>query len=130
LDSAKLAAQAMLSEWHDTAAYLSSHVSAEHLTLSLVCDVDPDHTYALEAARLAVAPIADLFPHLKDCHIRLCKTPNRLLQQLAEEAVFDACHPGTSARCRGPAKTSSALFTTLPAELRVRILEYTDLITP
>ncbi|KAK4149544.1 hypothetical protein C8A00DRAFT_46855 [Chaetomidium leptoderma] len=128
--SANLAAQAMLSEWYDTAAYLSSCVSVERLALSLVCDVDPGHSYALEVARLAVAPIADLFPHLKDGHIRLCKTPNRPLQRLAEEAVFNACRPGTFGLCLGTAKTSSALFTNLPPELRVRILEYTDLITP
>ncbi|KAK3934499.1 hypothetical protein QBC46DRAFT_462585 [Diplogelasinospora grovesii] len=35
LTSAKLAAQAMLSEWHDTAAYLSSRVSVGRLELSL-----------------------------------------------------------------------------------------------
>ncbi len=128
--SASLAAQAMLSEWHDIAAYLSSRVSVERLALLLVCDIDPEHPDALEAARLAVTPVATLFQHLKDGHIRLCKTPNRPFQQLAEQAVLNACRPGVVGLCHGPTKTSSALFSNFPPELRVRVLEYTDLITP
>jgi len=31
----------MLSEWHDTAAYLTFRVGVESLVLSLVCDLDP-----------------------------------------------------------------------------------------
>lgn len=128
LTSAKLATQEMLSEWSDTAAYLSSHVGVARLEFSLVCTIDPGHQDALEVGRLAVSPIA-LFPRLQNCHVWLCKTPNRPLQRLAEEAVRRACgrsHPFPSTR---PAKISPAL-TTLPSELRLRILEYTDLITP
>lgn len=64
----KLAVKAMLHERHDTAAYMSAHISTGCLALSLVCDFDPHHEYTLEAARLTVAPLA-LFPPLKDCHI-------------------------------------------------------------
>ena len=117
--------QPMLSEWCETATYLSSHVSVGRLELSLVCDIDPHHQQrSLDVGQLAIAPIA-LFPQLKDCHIRLGKTWNRPLQQLAEEAVLQACRASPK-----PATTASPALTTLPPELRVRILEYTDLITP
>jgi hypothetical protein len=75
---------------------LSTRVST-HLELSLVCDVDPAHTYAQEASRLAVAPLA-LFPPLKNCHIRLRKTWDRPLQRLAEEAVLQTRANGSLLR--------------------------------
>ena len=126
LVSAEVATQPMMSEWYETATYLSSLVGIGRLDLSLVCDIDPQHLYALSVGRLAIAPIA-LFPQLKNCHVRLAKKWNRPLQQLAEETVLQARHaPPNIPR---PAKTSPAL-TTLPPELRLRILEYTDLITP
>ncbi|KAK3299848.1 uncharacterized protein B0H64DRAFT_379283 [Chaetomium fimeti] len=116
----RLATQPMLTEWHNTAAYLSSHATPGRLELWFVCDIDPAHEYALEAAQRLVAPLA-LFPLLKDCHVRLCSAPNRPLQRLAEEAVLPA-RPGSP--------PLSPLLTNLPAELRLRILEYTDLVTP
>ena len=128
LNSTKLAVQAMLLEWHDTAAYLSAFVGAGCFTLLLVCDLNPQYKYAPEAAQLAIAPLA-LFPPLKDCSIRLCKILNRPLQRLAEEAVLQACPNNASPLCLGPAKRSAPL-TNLPPEIRLRILEYTDLITP
>ena len=129
LTSAKRAAQAMMGEWHDTAAYISSYIGIGRLELLLVCDIDPEHPYALEAARLAVAPIA-LFPRLEDCHVWLCKIPSYLLQQMAQEAVFQAYGRVSPVQLgRTNLKISSAL-TNLPPELRLRILEYTDLITP
>lgn len=129
LTSAKREVQAMMGEWHDTVAYTSSYIGIGRLELFLVCDIDPEHPYALEAARLALAPIT-LFPRLSDCHVRLCKLPSYPLQQMAQEAVLQACGRASPARL-GPAnlRISSAL-TNLPPELRIRILEYTDLITP
>jgi len=125
LASAKLATQPMLGEWGETATYLSSYISVGYLELSLVCDIDPNHQqHSLDVGQLAVAPIA-LFPRLKGCHIRLGKIWNRPLQRLAKEAVLQACRASPR-----PAKTVSPALTTLPLELRVRILEYTDLITP
>jgi hypothetical protein len=125
LASAKLATQPILGEWYETATYLSSHVSVGRLDLSLVCDIDShDQQHSLDVGRLAIAPIA-LFPRLKDYHIRLDKNWNRPLQRLAEEAVLQACRASPR-----PAKTPSPALTTLPPELRHRILEHTDLITP
>lgn len=69
---------------------------------------------------------------LKDCHVRLCGKREPRLQHLAEEAVRQA---------RGIPRASGPLFmppplpvtsrlTDLPRELRLRILEFTDLVTP
>jgi hypothetical protein len=116
----------MLSEWYEAAAYLSSRVSIHgRLELSLVCDIDLNHQQdSLDVGQLAIAPIA-LFPRLKDCHIRLGKKWNRPLQRLAEKAVLQACRASPK-----PAKTALPGLTALPRELRIRILQHTDLITP
>jgi hypothetical protein len=114
---------AMLREWRDTAEYLSYHVVAGRLKLSLVCDIDATHDnpHALEAARLAVAPLASFL--LKDCHVRLSRTRHRPFQQLAEDAALQA---RGSAMSLSPGPTMARL----PREVRFRILEYTDLIAP
>ncbi|KAK3299853.1 uncharacterized protein B0H64DRAFT_379291 [Chaetomium fimeti] len=127
--SAEHEVQAMTGEWSDAVASISPHIGIGRLELFFVCDIDPQNTYALEAARLALAPVT-LFPRLRDCHVRLSKKPSYALQQVAQAAVLQACDKASPARL-GPAdlKRSSAL-TNLPPELRVRILEYTDLITP
>lgn len=127
LGSGELAVQAVLAEWRDAAMYVASHVRAGRLELSLVCDVDPEHTSALEVAQLAVAPLA-LFPPLRDCHVRLGKPPNRSIQRLAEGAVLRARPIGPPLGLASPRKPS--LLLSLPPELRRCILEYTDLITP
>ncbi|KAK4234435.1 hypothetical protein C8A03DRAFT_37796 [Achaetomium macrosporum] len=118
-----------MSDWHDAMAHISSHIGIGRLELFLICDMDPDHPYALEAARLALGPIS-LFPRLRDCRGRLSRSPSYALQKIAEEAVLQACGRASPARL-GPAnpRISSAL-TNLPPELRIRILEYTNLITP
>ena len=147
LTSAKLATQPMLSEWYEAAAYLSAAVGVDRLELSLVCDIDPEHQYSLDVGQLAIAPLT-LFPRLKNCHVRLGKKWTRPLLQLAEEAVLQArgsSHPqhhhhqpspptlATAALPQGCAAEKHPLgdpLTNLPPELRLRILEYTDLITP
>lgn len=127
--SAKQEVQAMICEWHDIVAHISSHICTGRLELSLVCDIDPKHPYALEAARLALGPFS-LFPRLRHCHIRLSKSFSYSLRQMAQEAVLQACGRASPAE-RGPINPkTSATLTNLPSELRIRILEYTDLITP
>ncbi|KAK3302857.1 uncharacterized protein B0T15DRAFT_486437 [Chaetomium strumarium] len=123
---AKHHGSAILTTWHEAAVHLCSHVSAGRLALSLVCDIDHQHEYAREAGQLVVAPLAP-FPPLKDCHVRLCKQWDRPLQQLAESAVRQAC-PRPSPLRLAPAKVPS-LLVNLPRELRLLILEYTDLVT-
>lgn len=119
-------AQRLQREWHSAAGCLS-YTTSGRLELSLVCDIDPRHDQALSIARSAVAPLR-LLPqsHLKACHIRLGKTADFGLQQVARETVIHAC--GITTPASRP--SLSTTLVTLPRELRLRILEYTDLITP
>lgn len=85
-----------------------------------------------ELARLAAAPLASLAP-LKDCHVRLCRRHSTEIQRIADGAVLCArgippAHPVASS----PPTTSSggSRLLALPRELRLRILEHTDLIAP
>ncbi|KAK3934801.1 hypothetical protein QBC46DRAFT_425562 [Diplogelasinospora grovesii] len=119
---------AMLSEWHSTAAYLSSRVGPGRLELLLVCDVDHEHERGLEAGKLAVAPLL-LLPRLRNCHVRLCKTPDARLQQLAQDVVLQTRRIAAP-HLQPPSTRARTTFASLPRELRLRILEYTDLITP
>lgn len=123
----------MFAEWKSTASHLSARITSKNLNLSLVCDV-LDHQDG-ETAQLAVTPLFLLAP-LKDCHIRLGQKPNAHLQQIAQDAVLrardiyqDSLKPASMAPTTSPTPSSSPLLS-LPQELRFRILEYTDLITP
>ncbi|KAH6632779.1 hypothetical protein F5144DRAFT_575202 [Chaetomium tenue] len=118
-------AQALQSKWHSAVARLSSSIPSGRLELALVCDIDPRHNRALEIAMAITAPLR-LLPPLRDCHIRLSKTPNPQLQQVAQDGVLRAC--GIALPSSKPSLLST--LTTLPRELRLRILEYTDLIVP
>ncbi|KAK4234207.1 hypothetical protein C8A03DRAFT_47411 [Achaetomium macrosporum] len=130
-DNNKLtAAQALLDEWHSTAAHLLSHATPGRLVLSVICDMDPRHPRALGVAKSIVAPIRLLPPsYLRACHIRLARKPDHRLQQLAQDAVLEACGIGTPS-LKPPSNATAATLTTLPRELCIRILEYNDLVTP
>ncbi|KAG8165467.1 hypothetical protein KVR01_004019 [Diaporthe batatas] len=126
------ATQTVLAEWQSTVESLSGRgVSLASLELSLVCDVQPHQP---EIARLAVAPLASLAP-LKDCHIRLCREHSTQIQEIADDAVLKArgisaaTQSRTALKAPGASGSPSRLLA-LPRELRLRILEYTDLITP
>ncbi|KAH6651350.1 hypothetical protein F5144DRAFT_544277 [Chaetomium tenue] len=118
----------MLAEWYKTAAHLGRFITPGRLELSFVCDIYGRDT---ELAIMVLDAFRH-FPPLKNCHIRLSKTPNPMLRNLARDAVL---------RCRGlqpslslpplprPVSPVSGLAG-LPRELRLRILEYTDLVTP
>ncbi|KAK4156196.1 hypothetical protein C8A00DRAFT_12854 [Chaetomidium leptoderma] len=129
-DDKLAAAHAVLREWHSAAARLLPHVTPGRLVLSLVCDIDPEHPRAIDIANSAVAPIRRLLPpsYLRECHIRLAKTTDSQLQQLAQDTVSHAC--GIPTPTSKPPSSTTTTLTTLPRELRIRILEYTDLITP
>ncbi|KAK3293671.1 uncharacterized protein B0H64DRAFT_364449 [Chaetomium fimeti] len=119
-------ARTILRDWHAAAAHLSM-TDPGRLTLSLVCDINPKHPQALQIAESAVAPIRLLPPsHLKRCDVRLAKRPDGRLQQIARDTVLHAC--GIPTPSLEPSKRVT--LTTLPRELRIRILQYTDLVTP
>jgi hypothetical protein len=124
-DAQYAAAQLLLAAWHSAAARLS-YITSGSLDLGLVCDIDPQHKRALEVARSVITPLK-LIPQLKDLHIRLCKTIDPRLQQVAQDAVLQVLRIPAAPYFRPPTRTT---LTSLPRELRLRILDYTDLITP
>ncbi|KAG7285513.1 hypothetical protein NEMBOFW57_010142 [Staphylotrichum longicolle] len=125
LDGSGPLSEALLAEWHATAAHLAPHIVAGQLELTLVCDLCPDD---VQTAR-AVLGTLRLLPRLKDCHIRLCETRDPRLRQLAQEAVLQARGIAPSQFPASPGAARPRLVN-LPRELRLRILEYTDLVTP
>ncbi|KAK4146994.1 uncharacterized protein C8A04DRAFT_9349 [Dichotomopilus funicola] len=121
----------VIEDWLKTAAYLASYITPGQLELSLVCDVGRGD---VEIARRILDGFR-LLPRLKDCHIRLCETRHPQLQQLAQEAARHARGIDSSKLVgRSPSSSSSSSLgpslLSLPPEIRLRILQYTDLITP
>ncbi|KAL2121762.1 hypothetical protein VTJ04DRAFT_2217 [Mycothermus thermophilus] len=123
-------AYAVVKEWQEAARRLFSHVTPGRLRFSVVCDIDPAHPQCMEIANAIVEPLR-LLPrgHLRECHIRLAKTPDARLKQLARDVGTHAA--GLPISYLTPSSNPSAPnLATLPRELRLRILEYTDLVTP
>ncbi|KAH6623936.1 hypothetical protein F5144DRAFT_584797 [Chaetomium tenue] len=136
LDRSNTRAGEVLAEWQKTASYLAPHIVPGKLELSLVCDVR--HT-EVQIARRVLEGLY-LLPRLKDCHFRLSETPDKLLQHITDSAVLQARHIMSSEAPPSPGPSSPMPSTnlsppaprllTLPPEIRLRILEYTDLVTP
>ncbi|KAK3898469.1 hypothetical protein C8A05DRAFT_47235 [Staphylotrichum tortipilum] len=126
-DAGELAAAcSVVQEWQSVACVLSQ-ATPGRLVLSLVCDINPQHPRAMDLARDILLPILLLPPaHLKHCNMRLAKTVDRRLQQLAEDTAAYACGLSMPKSPQNPTTTLASL----PRELRIRILEHTDLITP
>lgn len=124
----------MLQEWESTAEHLSSRIESTNLDLSVVCDVFDEQETTI--ADRAVEPVFLLAP-LKDCHIRLGESPTPQLQHIAQGAalkargIIQAAEPILNpAVPLSESKRSESRLLTLPTELRLHILQYTDLITP
>jgi len=129
LDASSALSKALFAEWYATAAYLALYIVPSQLELSLVCDVQHDDP---EAAQLVLGGL-HLLPPLKDCHVRLCGTREPVLQQLAQAAVLQArafTSSSEPAVVASPGSLRRPRLVNLPRELRLRILEYTDLVTP
>ena len=110
--------RALLSEWQTTFNYMATHLKTSQLQLHLVCDVED-----IETARQVVKPLMDT-QLLADCAIRLAQNPDSSIQHLARD---------TAMRATGylqDQSTSPFRFLDLPLELRQKILEYTNLVTP
>lgn len=140
LKSGQPSAEAIISEWYATIGQLSSCIAPKTLELVLVCDVDPED---IDFAKRVVEPLTRL-PLLRNCHLRLSRISTRSLNDLARSTVLqargiahardwilpqsgqDISHSSSS----GSAEVSGSRLLALPQELRLRILEFTDLITP
>lgn len=116
LDSSNSADARIIEEWAVTAAHIGSNIQAGTLVLSLICDVEN-----LETANLVLAPLHQ-WPQLARCSIRLSNWPNSVLSDLARatsRALMHSQDAEVFPRYQG-----------LPTELRLNILQYTDLVTP
>lgn len=125
----------LLAEWDRTAARLASFVTEGELSLSFVCDVSPTDA-GVQMAQAAVTSLLR-FPRLKSCKVRLCGTQYSPLQHLAHDTVSQARRivravpspPPPLSRAL-PSSSSHSPLLALPREIRLRILSFTDLVTP
>jgi len=103
--------------------YLIPRIEPKKLNLYLVCD-----SADIQSARGIAGPLLQL-PLLKDCAIRFgridCRSysteTKRQLQQLAAN---------TTLRLTGRLNVQAFRFLDLPQEIQLKILEFTDLVTP
>ncbi|KAK3291148.1 uncharacterized protein B0H64DRAFT_409920 [Chaetomium fimeti] len=120
-------------EWHSAAAHIFPQTVPSRLSLSLVCDIDPQHPLAVDLAGAILAPLASA--QLRECRVRLAVVPNRQFDELARDAALHTCTRGlatltSTQSSKPPPGAEATTLATLPRELRIRILEYTDLVTP
>ncbi|OCL02272.1 hypothetical protein AOQ84DRAFT_423770 [Glonium stellatum] len=107
--------KAIIAEWKQLGTRLAAHTRPYHLNLSFICD-----TIDYETAQEIVKPLLNM-PTLKHCAIRLNKAPNCQIQRLVRETTYTITGRPDSTQFR---------FLDLPRELRLKILEYTDLVAP
>lgn len=110
--------QAILSNWRRVARCILPFLKPNALHLSLLCD-----SANLETAAAVVQPLLSA-PTLANCRLRLAPEPNFALQNLARKVsklTTGYEYPGPELPFR---------FLDLPKELRLQILQYTDLVAP
>ncbi|KAE9379509.1 hypothetical protein N431DRAFT_478510 [Stipitochalara longipes BDJ] len=112
----------IISEWVSTANYILARIEPFRFCMYFVCDVD-----GLETAKYLVEPFRST-PKLANCCIRLSGQPDPLLGDLAQEVANQAV--GYQHRSSLSQTQSAFRFLDLPRELRLQILEFTDLVTP
>jgi hypothetical protein len=105
-------------EWHETANYFFHHIKPFSLKLSLVCDV-----YTTSQAADIIKPLLNK-PILASCTVRLARAPNPDISTYLKSQI-------TSLTVASPTLRQKQLrFMDLPAEIRLLVLEHTDLISP
>ncbi|KAI0517905.1 hypothetical protein F5B22DRAFT_600977 [Xylaria bambusicola] len=119
LDSSIPADARILDEWEATASHIGGGIQAGKLELLLICDVK-----TIETANLVVEPLRR-WPQLSRCSIRLCNRPDSVLSNLASTV---------SRTLMGSLDNNMPFmfprYQELPLELRLKVLQYTDLVTP
>ena len=109
--------QELLLAWITASKFVLANTGTNQLTLHLLCDCA---TY--EAAAQVVAPLSSV-RKLADCSIRLGIHPDVKLQTLSRDTVLRLT--STDAEVRRPFR-----YQDLPGEIRYKVLEHTDLVTP
>ncbi|KAK3899104.1 hypothetical protein C8A05DRAFT_18418 [Staphylotrichum tortipilum] len=118
--------KSFVDEWRAAMDHISSGITPGRLDLGLVCDLDARHERAMALATAILAPVRRL-PLLKRCQIRLCRLPDARLSEAAKDTALSAS--GIKRPYVNPAPGRATLLA-LPRELRIRILQMTDLVTP
>lgn len=121
----------LLDEWRRMVRHLASRIRPHVLDLALVCDLDHTLTDSEATARKIVEPLISL-PPLRHCQVRLSKSHKAgALAEIARRAVLKACRwPEVAHHLTPSSSPGAAGFRRLPREVRLRVLEYTDLIIP
>lgn len=109
-----------LGDWHQAAQHIGAHIQPNQLDLAFSCDCAD-----LETAQMAVDAFLYQLPQLAVCTIRLGRHRDPGMLVLAEHAAFWAVGLERPHQPRGHFR-----FMDLPLELRLLILNLTDLITP
>jgi hypothetical protein len=112
-----------ISEWKQVCNYLAFHILPDRLKFSVVCGSVVCAADNSAVAEILTAQILRL-PGLKECIIRLTDTHDKALFCLAKETAINSLHRSIKSR------SSIFRFTDLPSELQLRILEFTDLVSP
>lgn len=107
----------MAQAWEEVCRILASNVAAGQLGLTLICDVDN-----IDIAKRILQPLEKI-PQLKSCAIRLGRNRNDELRSLASTASLKL----TAANQLAEQPSFRKSFSDLPAEIRLRILEFTHL---
>ncbi|KAF1824813.1 uncharacterized protein K489DRAFT_142132 [Dissoconium aciculare CBS 342.82] len=125
--------KAVLQNWSRVWTAIRQHLMPATLELDFTCDV-----VDVETGKLALRPfLTEESPYMAKCNIRLARSKNEALRQLAQVAVQRIVCPkmlrntfrhGRSKH--GAPNNNSITFVDLPAEIRLLILGYTDLVAP
>ncbi|KAI3319637.1 hypothetical protein HD806DRAFT_508632 [Xylariaceae sp. AK1471] len=110
-----------IAAWRETARHVLSRVSPGTLSLHLICD-----TGYSEETHAVLEPLLAFAGTLKACELRLGSKRDSYLVNFAHETVarIEARNYALSLR------NKPFRFLDLPAELRLHVLRYTDLVTP
>lgn len=115
--------QEVILEWHRTVDHLAPYIQPSRLHLYFICDVADT-----SAAVAVVTPLMNRgLPLLAECNIRLSRDIDPSIQNLAHRAAEQST--GHSINVATEPHTPFP-FLYLPAELRLQVLQHTDLVTP
>ncbi|KAF7593190.1 hypothetical protein BBP40_011820 [Aspergillus hancockii] len=110
----------VLADWETTVDYIAQHIKPSTVQFNFICDLDVGDMETVEQVLCTLGRL----PTLLDCNIRLGCEIEPELEALARSTAF---------KLMGQEEPSSDLafpFMDLPVELRLQVLEHTDLVTP
>ncbi|OTA98876.1 hypothetical protein M426DRAFT_325624 [Hypoxylon sp. CI-4A] len=121
--SAAPLSRSQIEAWQRAAAHVLSHAGSRRLNLHLVCDMNDDDNNESMIGDV-LEPLLNHADAIGECELRLHPKRHGWISKLAEE---------TAARVKGldaSSRSQPFRFLDLPTEIRHKILEYTDLVTP